>query len=151
MLLFKGIFILSRTLINYCFFACRPFSIQLLVCAHPVCLSSSKLSSVAEYLVLVYGGCLNSLLPSDFIPLTSDNLFLDRSIESFEFLETYNNQWQVLLPSIVLGIHQCPLIDGLFQVFDLNTFIHTCQFSLQCLDSHFHYRWVISHLFDGIH
>ena len=45
--------------------------------------SPSTLYSFAEYLVLDDWGCLNALLPSDFIPLTSDHLFWDRNLESF--------------------------------------------------------------------
>jgi len=45
--------------------------------------SSSILYSLAEYLVLDDGGCLNALLPADFIPSTSDHLFWDWSLESF--------------------------------------------------------------------
>ena len=37
--------------------------------------SPSTLYSSAEYLVLDDGGCLNALLPADFIPSTSDHLF----------------------------------------------------------------------------
>ena len=56
-------------------------------------LSSSTLYSVTEYLMLVDGGCLDSLLPVDSIPSTSNHLFWNRSLESFECLETYSNQW----------------------------------------------------------
>ena len=45
--------------------------------------SPSTSYSFAEYLVLDDGGCLNSLLPVDFIPSTSDHLFWDWSLESF--------------------------------------------------------------------
>ena len=62
MLLFEGSFSLSRPLLSYLVFACRSFPIQLLVHAHIAHLISSKLSSVFEYLVLVDGGCFNSLL-----------------------------------------------------------------------------------------
>ena len=48
--------------------------------------SPSTLYSFLEYLVLDDGGCLNALLPTDSIPSTSDHLFWDRSLESFEFL-----------------------------------------------------------------
>ena len=54
--------------------------------------SPSTLYSVAEYLMLVDGGCLNALLPVDSIPSTSDHLFCDRSLESFEFLKAYSHQ-----------------------------------------------------------
>ena len=130
MLVFKGNFILSRPLFSYLVFACRPFSIQLLVCAHLVHSSSSKLSSVVMYLMLLDGGFLNYLLPSDSIPSNSDHLFWSMALESIEFLETCIHQCQVLSPSTVLGIHQCPLIDGLSQGFDLNTSIHTCLIAL---------------------
>ena len=71
-------------------------------------------------------GYLNALLLVDSIPSTSNHLLWNRIVESFEFLETYSHQWYVLSPSTVLGIHKCPLIDGFFQVFYLNTSIHTC-------------------------
>ena len=57
------------------------------------CLISSKLYSVAEHLFLVDGGCLNSLLTADSIPSNSDHLSWDRSLDSFECLETYSHQW----------------------------------------------------------
>ena len=48
------------------------------------CSIPSTLYNVAElHLMLVDGGCLNSLLPADFIPSTLDHLFWDRSLESF--------------------------------------------------------------------
>ena len=56
-------------------------------------LISSTLYSVAEYLMSIDGGYLNSLLLIDSIPSTSDNLFWNRSLESFEFLETYSHRW----------------------------------------------------------
>ena len=89
-------------------------------------LSPSTLYNFIEYLMLYDGGFLNSLLLADSILSTSDNLLWDRILESLECLQTYIHQRYILLPSTVLGIHQCPLIDGLFQVFDLNTSIHTC-------------------------
>ena len=46
-------------------------------------LSPSTLYSLAEYLVLDDEGCINALLPADFIPSTSDHLFWDRNLESF--------------------------------------------------------------------
>ena len=46
-------------------------------------LSPSTLYSFAEYLMLDDGGCLNALLPTDFIPSTSDHLFWDWSLESY--------------------------------------------------------------------
>ena len=45
--------------------------------------SPSTLDSFAEYLVLDDGGCLNALLPADFIPSTLDHLFWDWNIDSF--------------------------------------------------------------------
>ena len=39
--------------------------------------------SFPQYLMLDDGGCINSLLPVDFIPSTSDHLFWDWSLESF--------------------------------------------------------------------
>ena len=44
--------------------------------------SPSTWYSFAEYLVLDDGRCLNSLLPADFIPSTSDHLLWDRNLES---------------------------------------------------------------------
>ena len=75
-------------------------------------LSPSTLYSFAEYLMLDDEGCINALLLVDFIPSTLYHLFWDMNLESFfECLETCSHQWWVLSPSIVLGIHQCPLID----------------------------------------
>ena len=45
--------------------------------------SPSTLYSFAEYLVLDDEGCINALLPTDFIPLTLDHLFWDINLESF--------------------------------------------------------------------
>ena len=56
--------------------------IQLLVHAHLVHLSSSTLSGVNEYLVLVDGGYLNALLPADSITSNSYLLLWNRSVES---------------------------------------------------------------------
>ena len=41
------------------------------------------LYNFSEYLVLDDGGCLNSLLPANFIPSTSDHLFWDWNLEPF--------------------------------------------------------------------
>ena len=56
-------------------------------------LSSSTLYSVGEYLVLDYGGFINSLLLADYVPSTLDHLFWIRILESFEFLETCGHKW----------------------------------------------------------
>ena len=82
MLLFEGSRSLIQPFLSYLVLACRPFPIQLLFDAHLSHLISSKLSSVAEYLVLVDGGFLNALIPVDSIPSTSDHLFWNRSLES---------------------------------------------------------------------
>ena len=89
--------------------------------------SPSTLYNFVEYLMFDDGGCLNSLLPVDFIPSTLDHLFWDWNLESFLsafrlaiISGRFSRHWQFL------GIHQCSLIDGFSQVFNLNTFIHTC-------------------------
>ena len=90
-------------------------------------LSPSTLYNLAEYLMLDDGECLNALLPADFIPSTSDHLFWDWNLESFFSalrLAVISGRFSHHRQS--LGIYQCPLIDGFSQVFDLNTFIHTC-------------------------
>ena len=93
--------------------------------------SPSTLYNFTKYLMLDDGGCLNSLLPADFIPSTSDHLFWDRNLESFWVpWDLQSSVVGSLAIDSFLGIHQCPLIDGSFQVFDLNTFIHTCLFAL---------------------
>ena len=61
------------------------------------CSSPSTLYTVAEYLMLVDGEFLNALLPADSIPSNSNHLFWDRSLESFECLETYSH------------LHKCPI------------------------------------------
>ena len=43
----------------------------------------STLYNFAKYLVLDDGGCLNALLPADFIPSTLDHLFWDWNLDSF--------------------------------------------------------------------
>ena len=89
--------------------------------------SPSTLYSFDEYVMLDDGGCLNALLPVDFIPSTSDHLFWDWSLESFWVpWDLQSSVAGSLAIDSFLGIHQCPLIDGSSQVFDLNTFIHTC-------------------------
>ena len=89
-------------------------------------LSPSTLYSFAEYLMLDDGGCLNALLPLDFIPSTSDHLLWDWNLESFWVpWDLQSSVAGSLAIDIFLGIHQCPLIDGSSQVFNLNTFIHT--------------------------
>ena len=98
-----------------------------ITCSCTLWSSPSTLYIFVEYLVLDDVGCLNSLLLADFIPLTSDHLLWDRNLESFWV------PWD-LQPSVAgfiaidsfLGIHQCPLINGFSQLFDLKTFIHTC-------------------------
>ena len=45
--------------------------------------SPSTSYKFADYLVLDDGGCINSLLLADFIPLTSDHLFWDWNLDSF--------------------------------------------------------------------
>ena len=82
MLLFEGSWNLSRPFLSYLDFACRPFPIQLLVHA-PYDRVLPHYTIFAEYLMLDDGGCLNSLLPADFIPSTSDHLFWDWNLESF--------------------------------------------------------------------
>ena len=54
-------------------------------------LSSSTLYNVVEYLMLVDEGFLNAFLPVDCIPSTSDHLFWDRILESFECLKAYSH------------------------------------------------------------
>ena len=123
----------------------------ILVRAHLVHSSSSTLSSVVEYLVLVDGGFPKSLLQTDSIPSTSDHLFWNRSLESIQCLENFNHHCQVLSSLTVLGIHQCPLIDGLSDVFELNTYIHICLIAL-CTLTHIitiNAQYIIS--INGIH
>ena len=130
MLLIEGRFILSWPFLSYIVFACTPLPIQLLVRAHLVHPSYSKSSSVSKYLVLVYERCINSLLLADSIPSNSDHLFWNKSMEFIKCLETWSHQWKILFWLLVLGIHHCPMVDGFFQVFDLNTYIHTCLIAL---------------------
>jgi len=90
-------------------------------------LSPSTLYSFAKYLMLDDGGFLNALLPVDFIPSNSDHLFRDWNLDSFlSALRLVVISGRFSRHRQFLGIHQCPLIDGSYQVFDLNTFIHTC-------------------------
>ena len=120
-------FILSRSFLSYLVFACWPFPIQQLVHAHLVRLIYSKLSSIVEYLVLIDGGFLNALLPADFIPSNLDHLFWDWNLESFlSALRLAVISGRFSCYRQILGIHQCFLINGFSQVFDLKKFIHTC-------------------------
>jgi len=130
MLLLKERFILSRPFLSYIVFACMPLPLQLLVRAHLVHRNYSKSSSVSKYLVLVYERCINSLLLADSIPSNSDHLFWNKSMEFIECLETWSHQWKILFSLLVLRIHQCPMVDRFFHVFDLNTYIHTCFIAL---------------------
>ena len=126
MLLFEGIWSLSRPFLSYLDFACQPFLVQLLVRAsydqvlpHYTALLSTSCWMMGEF--------LNSLLPVDFIPLTSDHLLWDWNLESFWVpWDLQSSVVGSLAIDSFLGIHQCPLIDGSSQVFNLNTFIHTC-------------------------
>ena len=91
MLLLEGIFIPSQPFLSYLLFVCHRFSIQSLVYAHPIHPSSSKLSGIVVYLMLIDGGCPNSLLLVNSIPSNSNHLFWNRDLESIEFLETYSH------------------------------------------------------------
>ena len=73
---------MSQPFLSYIDFAWLPFLVQLLVHAHIVHSSSSTLPSLADYLVLVDEGCLNSLLPVYSIPSTLDHLFWNRILDS---------------------------------------------------------------------
>ena len=112
------------------------------------CSSPSTLYNVAEYLMLVYRVCLNSLLTMDSIPSTSYHLLWIWSLESIECLETCSHQWQVISPLIFLGIHQCPLIDGFFKCSN-STPLFVLFECTQYIDTHFHHRWVALHLLMG--
>ena len=106
--------------------------------------SPSTLDKFAEYLMLDDGGCLNALLPTDSIPSTSDHLFWDRSLESFECLKTYSHQWYVLSPSTVFGnTSMSPDRWILSSVRPQHIYSHLLDCTVY-LDSHFHYQWVIS-------
>ena len=88
--------------------------------------SPSTLYNFAEYLMLDDEGYLNSLLQVNFIPSTSHHLFWDRNLESCLSslrLAVISGRFSSHRQS--LGVHQCPLINGSSQVFNLNTFIHT--------------------------
>jgi hypothetical protein len=50
----------------------------------------------------------------------------NEGLESYEYLEACSHQWQVLPPSTV-GNTSMSLDRWILQVFDLNTFIHTCK------------------------
>jgi hypothetical protein len=69
---------------------------------------------------------LNSLLSVGLLPSTSTHLFWKRDLESYEYLEACSHQWQVLSPSTVGNTSMSP-DRWILQVFDLNTFIHTCK------------------------
>jgi hypothetical protein len=80
----------------------------------------------ALYLMLNDERFLNALLSVGLLPSNSTHLFWKRDLESYEYLEACSHQWQVLLPSIV-GNTSMSLDRWILQVFDLNTFIHTCK------------------------
>ena len=126
MLLFKGSWSLSWPFLSYLDFACRPFLVQLLVHA-PYDRFLPHYTALLSTSCWMMGGCLNSLLPVNFIPSTLDHLFWDWNLDSFWVpWDLQSSMVGSLAIDISLGIHQCPLIDGLFQVFDLNTSTHTC-------------------------
>ena len=85
--------------------------------------SPSTLYSFVEYLMLDDGGCLNALLPSDFIPSTPDHL---ESRVIFECLETCSHQWQVLSPSTVFENTLMSPNRWILSSVDINTSIRTC-------------------------
>ena len=141
MLLFEVSWSLICPFLSGLDFACLPFLIHLLVRAHLVHLSSYKLSSVVEYLMLVDGGWLNALLPADSFPSTSYHLFWNRSLESI---------WPSDLQLSVVG----PLTIDIFgntsmspdrwiisSVRPQHMYSHLLDCTLY-LDSHFHYRWL---------
>ena len=82
MLLFEGGWNLSRPFLSYLDFACWPFPVQLLVRA-PYDRVLPHYKTLLSTSCWMMGECLNSLLPVDFIPSTSDHLFWDWSLESF--------------------------------------------------------------------
>jgi hypothetical protein len=84
------------------------------------------------YLMMTNERFLNSLISTILLPSTSDHLFWKRDLESYEYLEACSHQWQVLLPSTV-GNTSMSLDRWILQVFDLNTFIHTCKNVLSAL------------------
>ena len=125
MLLFEGSWNLSWPFLSYLDFVCRPFLVQLLFRAHYG-------RVLPHYTALLSTSCwmMGDALMASFQRISSHRLQIIYSgigfWSYFECLETCSHHWQDPLPSTVLGIHQCPLIDGFSQVFDLNTFIHTC-------------------------
>ena len=124
MLLFEGSWNLSRPFLSYLDFACRPFPVQLLVCApydrvlpHHTALLSTSCWMMGDAL------CPPSIgfHPIDFRSFT---LGLEsRVILSALRLAVISGRFS--FHRQYLGIHQCPLIDGSSQVFDLKKFIHT--------------------------
>jgi hypothetical protein len=82
--------------------------------------------AIALYLMLTDERCLNALLSVGLLPSTSTHLFWKRGLESYEYLEACSHQWQVLSPSTVGNTSMSP-DRWILQVFDLNTFIHTCK------------------------
>ena len=125
MLLFEGSWNLSQPFLSYLDFACRPFPVQLLVRApdDQVLPHYTTLLSTSCWMM---GDFLNALLLADFIPSISNHLFWDWNLESFlSALRLAVISGRFSHHRRYLGIHQCPLIDGSSQVFDLNTPIRT--------------------------
>jgi hypothetical protein len=75
-------------------------------------------------LVLDYGGCLNTFLPMDLFLSNSTHIAQGQGYRVI-FGNLLLHQWKVPL-LLTMGTHQCPLVDKFYQVFDINSFIHTC-------------------------
>ena len=130
MLLFEGSWNLSQPFLSYLDLACQPFLVQLLIRA-PYDRVLSHYTDLLSTSCWMMGDALTPSLLVDFIPSNSDHLFWDWNLESFlsalrlvVISGRFSHHWQFL------GIHQCPPIDGSYQVFDLNTYVHTCSFAL---------------------
>jgi hypothetical protein len=79
---------------------------------------------IALYLTLDDERCFNSLLSTCILPLTSADLFWNRDLELYEYLEACSHEWQVLQPSKI-GNTLISLDRWILQLFKLNTLIHT--------------------------
>ena len=78
------------------------------------------------YLVLNDERCINDLLSAGLLPLNLSHLFWNRDLESYEYPWACSHQWQVLSPSTIGNTSMSP-DRWILQVFDPDSFIHTCK------------------------
>jgi hypothetical protein len=70
--------------------------------------------------------CLNAIISAGLFPSTSAHLFWKWDLEYCEYLEACSHQCQALLPSTIGNTLMSP-DQWILQVFETDSFIHTCK------------------------